>query len=458
MVIIKRVARGLQMKTTCHADKKVSAPVKFLALALFLGPTIAFNQSAEIETPKETSEPAPQGKRSSLLPDLDTLMKAKFDALNSKLKEQETELVSVREALAKEQEQQQRIFDDQAYLSMSMLFSAPASDYRLMTTEVLVNGRVVSRGGPKNLGLPRNQERIYFAPLAMGCHEVIVRAKIMRTKTDLISRFKGLNRIETLEKKLTINPRPGIHIDLGVEIFEAVNSIAQFFRKPDIRFNRLVQPNFIKGAPLVSNEEVMQQGQVRISYINDDKVKQELITKSVSIDGLPILSDKVHDANREKDIVFEAPLTEGRHVLQATLVFAEKTWIEGGPRYKFSLTFKREFYVRSGSSTSVQLIALPDGGNRRNPRDARYARVVSEISAAEEKELFLEQTCREYLAQAKSAGQIVIEPAKTEPKNHDTITESSGSDVPKEEKEANPEEGAQKPADQEEPAPKAQGE
>ncbi|OPZ23065.1 MAG: hypothetical protein BWZ03_00652 [bacterium ADurb.BinA186] len=224
---------------------------------------------------------------------------------------------------------------------------------------------------------------------------MLVKAKVIRLKRDLFSRFLGMNREENIERRLTIMALEGYQAELDIEIFEAQNSLVKLYKNPSIRFNQIATPIFLAGSPLVSNEEILNQGQVRIEYINDDESKHKLVNKSLSVDGLPILSNKHHDEALEKNIVFEAPLSQGRHILSVTLQFGEKTRIQGGPTYNFRLTFERIFYVRSGQTTLVNLVAMPAGGNRRNPHESRYSQVTTKVFSEHEKEIFPEKTCRE---------------------------------------------------------------
>jgi hypothetical protein len=337
----------------------------------------------------------------SALPSLDEMVKVKLDALNAKLVEQDEVLAKVAFALAGEQSLEKQTFDDTAYLSMAIFNSAPPADYKLLSTEVFIDDttKPVSRGGDRNQGLPRNNEQIFFAPLTPGCHEVVVKAKFVRLKNDLISRFVGVKREQIIERRQVIMAKSGYLIELDIETFESQNSFIKIFRNPEIRFNRLVRPNFLPGAPLVSLDKVLNQGQVRIDYINGDESQHKLIDKSLSIDGLPILTNKSHDGINENNIVFQAPLAEGRHRLNVTLVFGEKTWISGGPVYNLRLSFEREFFVASGHTTLVNLVGMPKNGFRSDSRDSRYARVSSKISSEQEAEFFPLKTCQELQAE-----------------------------------------------------------
>ena len=74
------------MRTTCHADKKVSAPMNAALLAAFLWNSAAFSQAEEaapeVVAQSTNTAAATEAKKSRLLPDLDTLVNAKLDALH----------------------------------------------------------------------------------------------------------------------------------------------------------------------------------------------------------------------------------------------------------------------------------------------------------------------------------------------------------------------------------------
>lgn len=415
------------MEIKCHSQKVLNTASGLVVATILLWTSMAFGADTSTLSSESTDPQADTGSvkaapesRSALLPNLSELVDAKLNALKSKLQDQDELLSKVDLAIAQEREREQQIFDTSFYLSMAFFNALPQAEYSVETSEVLVDGKVVSLGGPRNNGLPRNNERIYFAPLSPGCHEVKVKAKVIRLKQDLFSRFQGMNREENIEERLTIIAKEGFQAELDIEIFEAQNSIVKLYKNPQIRFNQMATPIFLPGSPLVSNEEVLNQGQVRIDYINDDESKHKLVNKTLSIDGLPILSNKAHDET-EKNIVFEAPLAQGRHTLSVTLQFGEKTRIEGGPTYNFRLSFEREMFVRSGQTTLVNLVAMPDGGNRRNPHESRYARVATKVFSEHEKEIFQSKTCRELREEEalrlKEEQKRIISKEKVEPRN-----------------------------------------
>ncbi|MCA9507612.1 MAG: hypothetical protein KC505_04225 [Myxococcales bacterium] len=362
------------------------------------------------------------------LPNLSDLIKAKIGALKNRLNEQDILLAKIDLALAKEQEREKQVFDEAFYLSMSMFNAMPQAQYKLISTEIWVDKKLVSQGGKNNYGLPRNNQRIYFSPLSSGCHEVIVKAKVQRLRNDVLNKFKGLNKIENIENQLTISTRDGYEVGLDIELFESQKFSVKDYRSPSIRFNPVAKPIFLPGAPLVSKEEVLNQGQLLIDYVNDDNSHYHLLSKNLSIDGLPILSQQEHNEEQEKNIVYKAPLAQGRHKLNVALLFGEKTRVQGGPTYKFRLSFEREFFVRSGQTSLVNLIAMPDGGNRRNPYNARYARVSSVIKGTNDSAIFPEKSCRELKAieVAAEKNKKISQPQvqSEQPKNSDQVMES----------------------------------
>lgn len=330
------------------------------------------------------------GEETPSLPSIKQLMDAKLSALKSRLNEQEVLLTEAQLALAKEKGLEAQTFDDVAYLSLSIFNSAPPKDYRLVRTDVFLNGKQIARGGKRNQGLPRNNEQIFFGPVAPGCHDVMVRAEYVRIKNNIISRFLGIDRIEKLERNQAFIAKNGYRVEMEIEGFEAQNTFVKLYRGPELRFNRSVRPNFLSNASLLSMDEVLKQGRVRIDYLSEGK-DSRLIEKSLSIDGLPILTKEKHEG--PSNVVFDAPLAEGKHTLNVTLLFGEKQNIGGGPRYNFRLNFDRVFYVMSGQSTVINLVGLPKDGFRSTPEQSRYARVSSKILSEESSAFFPTERC-----------------------------------------------------------------
>ncbi len=436
------------MNRKCHSRKRSNTTLWLLIGVVFIwsnvnmgevgsealeqaqAPLLSQNGPTESENSQSEAPPAQPEKR-SLLPSFDQLLEAKTTQLNAKLEEQGKVLANVELALSKEQALEAQTFDDLAYLSMSIFNTTPAADYKLESTEIYIDGnsKPVSQGGERNQGLPRNNEKFFFAPLSPGCHEVVVKAKFIRLKNDLISRFK-MKREELVVRRQVIMAKSGYHIELDIETFLSRNDFIKLYQNPDIRFNRSVRANFLPGAPLVSMGNILNQGQVRIEYVGGDLSQHRLIDKSLSIDGLPVLTKKAHDEASESNIVFQAPLSEGKHTLNVVLLFGEKARIGGGPTYNFRLTFEREFFVRSGNTTLVNLVAMPAGGSRPNPRDSRYARVSTKITSEEEAEFFPLKSCRELraleLERQKALAPVAVEPPKAEPAPEPAPAEETG--------------------------------
>lgn len=353
----------------------------------------------------------PATTRRKLLPSENELVEAKLSALEKKLKEQENALAKAKLALEKEQAVEKSTFDNNAYFSLSITNEAPPLDYRLERTEIFVDGKRIARGGKRNRGLPRVRE-IFFGPVMPGCHEVIAKAVYVRQKNDLISRFK-VNRIEHVSKSQTFIAKNGYRVELAIEGYEAHNTFFNLFRSPALRFNKSVRPNFLPGAPIVSMDDVLKQGRVKINYSTEDSSQSQLLEKSVSIDGLPILVKEKHDVTNNNNIIFDGPLAEGKHTLNVVLLFGEKKWVEGGPSYNFRLKFDRDFYVISGQATLVNLIGMPKDGFRSAAEDSRYARAESRILSIENSEFFPEEGCS--LLLAKEAPSKVEEAPKVSP-------------------------------------------
>lgn len=382
----------VKMKMTGVKITKECAVALIMLLAFFL-PAIGMAQRLE-----KTPSAAKNDKETALvpsesLPSMNQLMESKFSALNGKLSEQEVLLAQAQLALSKERLKESQIFDSQAYLSLSIINSAPPSEYRLEHTEVFLDGRIIARGGKRNLGLPRNNEQIFFGPVAPGCHEVLVKAQYVRLKNNVIGHFKDVERIERLARRQTFIAQNSYRVELEIEGFEAQNTFLSFYRGPELRFNRAVRPNFLPNASLISMDNVLKQGRVHIDYLTENSQNSRLIEKSLSIDGLPILSRVSQNAS-DANVVFDAPLAEGKHTLNVVLLFGDKKRV-GGPHYNFRLNFNRTFYVMSGQSTIINLVGMPKDGFRSTPEQSRFARATSKILAQEHAEFFPPQSCDE---------------------------------------------------------------
>lgn len=436
----------------CH-DKTWRRALIFVALAFALGQTVyadspkrsviaqkqdpkkpvSFDELDTVEeTIKEPSEDEPEAKappalaeteaeaprqRRSPIPPMDQLIEAKLKALKAKLDEQEASIIESSDRLTREQIIEKETFDTNAYFSLVMENNAPAQEYRLTHTEVFVDGRRIAQGGIRNRGLPRQSE-IFFGAVTPGCHEVTVKARYVRLKNDLISRFK-VSRVERVIRSQAFVAKNGYRVELGIEGYESHNSLFNWMRGPALRFNRKVRPNFLPGAPIVSMDDVLKQGRVRVSYHTEDGPTHRLLEKSLSIDGLPVLAKEKHDEKTEGTLVFDAPLAQGKHTLNVELLFAEKKWVGGGPLFNFRLKFNRDFFVMSGQTSVVNLTGMPHDGFRSSPENSRYARATSRILSEENREFFPDMMCRELKAKEqaalKQAAPPAVVPAETPP-------------------------------------------
>lgn len=429
------LAKAIKNAKAAQVSPRPSAPIKFEELDE--------SEQAEDKQPiddnakDEGSKKAPDGDgdkapaneldeevaAESNLPTVDELVEAKLSALRKKQEEQEVALAIADQKLAAEIENKERTFDNNAYFSLSIINSAPKNDYRLVSTEILVDGKRIARGGKRNFGLPRNNE-VFFGAVEPGCHDVVVKARYIRLKNDLIGRIKGVNRVEHISKSQAFVAKNGYRVELEIEGFESLNTFFNWFRGPALRFNRSVRPNFLPGAPIVSMDDVLKQGRVRIDYLTEDTSQNQLREKSLSIDGLPILVQEKNDSLQDQGIVFDGPLAEGKHRLHAVLLFSEKKWVGGGPLYNFRLSFDRDFYVISGQTTIINLTGMPNDGFRRSPENTRYARASSKIISQDSQEFFSDVMCKEQVAKQQGEQQKKIkQDAALKPKSEATTPE-----------------------------------
>jgi hypothetical protein len=368
------------------------------------------NQTKEAEN--EIDKAPANDNRANTLPTADQLIEAKLSALKEKQEEQEKLLAELELQLAKNAGTFKKTFDNTAYLSLSIKNFAPVNEYKLLSTEISVDGRILAKGGKNNLGLPRNQE-LFFGGIEPGCHDITIKARYLRLKNNLINRFR-VNRVEEIISSQAFIAHNGYRIDIEIEGFEQQNTFLNFFRGPMVRFNKSIQPNFLPGSALVSLDEIFDQGRVHIEYITEDASNHRLIEKNLSIDGLPILVKEKHDVMRQKNIVLDhAPITEGKHRLNVTLVFGEKKSVGGGPKYDFILKFDRDFFVINGQTTIIELAGMPKGGIRSTPLRSRYAKVTSKIISQEDKDFFPERTCQEIAVEQKKLQEQVLSQTKT---------------------------------------------
>ena len=341
-----------------------------------------------IDSPAKTAE-----KTSSALPTIPELLKAKEEFIRQQQEELNINLGRVNIDLSNILNLEKN-FDNKAYVSLSMINTAPVKEYRLDYSKVYLDGVLVAQGGKRNAGLPRAKE-IFFGNLKPGCHEVRIEAKYTRLTNTLIDRFKT-SRIQRINKTKSFFVKDGYIVYLTIEGFEKQNTFLDWYRGPDIRFNASKKENFLPGSALPSMDSVLNQGRIKISYAIEDQSNHHLIEKSISIDGLPILQQEKHD-DKNGSIIFDAPLREGKHRLNVVLLFAEKKWIKGGANYNFRLNFDREFYVEQGFTTLINLLGMPKNGVDRNPSNNKYARVTSKI-IKENDEFFPEGSCEEISA------------------------------------------------------------
>jgi len=331
----------------------------------------------------------------------DQLMDAKLKALKEKQLEQEKALAHAEHILLEEQHKEQRIFDNEAYLALSIINSAPPKEYRLKRTEIYVDGKLFARGGKRNHGLPRKSE-LFFGPVEPGCHEVLIKAQFIRLKNDFLNVFQGKREVD-VSRKQTFIAKSGYRVEMEMEGLEVPNMFLELYRGPAFRFNKSVRPNFLSGAPLVSLDEIFKEGRVYIDYFTEDSTNHRLIEKTISIDGLPVLTKSKDNQEKNTSVLYDAPLAEGPHTLSVSLRFGEKNWISGSPLYDFRLKFDRKFIVLSGQTTVINLIGMPKDGFRSSQEESRYARASSRIMSTEHEEFFPEQTCKMIKEQEKRA-------------------------------------------------------
>lgn len=326
-------------------------------------------------------------ERSPILPTPNELLDAKISALNKSLLELDALTVLAQKSLAKEQGLEKKFLDTHAFLSLSIKNTAPKDLYRLISTQVYFDKakKPLAQGGVHNGGLPRKSE-LFFGAIEPGCHEIKVKARFERlTRKD--NKFV-VKRIEEIEKVQAFNAPSGYRIEIDIEGFETHNTWVNLYRGPDVRFNNSARPNFVVGAPLISLDDVLKQGRLEVNYITEDMSDHRLAKKSISIDGLPVLSEAKQE---EKDgtAIFNAPLAPGKHRLNVTLIFTQNKWVTGGPSYNFKLNFEQDFYVISGQTTVVELAGMPKGGIKSALSDTRYARSTTRILSKDFPEFFM---------------------------------------------------------------------
>jgi hypothetical protein len=341
-----------------------------------------------------------------MLPTIADLMRAKFDSLTQQQDELMRYLGQINIDAAKALTLDKG-FDEKAYFSLSMVNNAPFKDYRLDFSKIYLDGILIAQGGKRNWGLPPS-EQLFFGNLKPGCHEITVEAKYTRLTNTLIDRFK-INRVQRIKKTQAFIAKNGYEISIKIEGFEKQNTFFDWYKGPDIRFDTAKKPNFLPGEPLVSMDAVLNQGRVKIIYTTEDISEHRLLEKSLSIDGLPILQKEHHIEGKDGSIVFGAPLREGKHRLNAVLLFGEKKWISGGMNYNFRLSFDRDFYVAQGFTTLINLVGMPKGGISRNQSNTKYAQATTQI-IREDSDFFPGETCKEIKTKESKNNEAKIEP------------------------------------------------
>lgn len=384
----------------------------YLTFSRLLSASLLFSAASSLCVAQTTKKVAPkvESQESAGLPKVDQLVDAKLNAVSQGISELEALIIQAEKEVAKEQAVENHVFDSTSYWSLSAKNTAPSSDYRLESTEFYIDGAKapLAQGGVHNQGMPRKHE-LYFGKIPPGCHEIKVKARYIRLKNDLISRFL-MKREVNIEAHQAFIATSGYRVEIEVEGYEARNTFASFYRGPAIRFNKSARPNFLLGAPILSMDDVLKEGRVQINYTTEDNSNHILRDKSLSIDGLPVLGQKLQQA-KDGELIFDAPLAEGKHRLSATLVFAQKKWVKGGQSYNFRLKFEHDFYVRSGQTTLVDLRGMPEGGIKSSLSETRYAKTTSRILSTDYSEFFPEQRCSQIKTVAKEA------PAKDEKLN-----------------------------------------
>lgn len=357
------------------------------------------------------SENAERVTERSSLPTSDQLVNRKLEALKAKLSFQNQGLANAEFKLFEEQNKTKSVFDNDARFQLSIVNTAPSKDYRLDWSEIYLDGKLFARGGKRNKGLPRKAE-VFFGPITPGCHELSIKMHYVRLKNDLVHRFK-VNRVENVILSQAFIAKNGYQIDIEIEGYEAHNTFFNFYRGPAVRFNKSVRPNFLP-EPFPNLNKIFAQGRVHIDYVTEDSGQHELIRKSFSIDGMPVLVNETESALTDKSLIYDGSLNEGRHTLQATLVFGEKKMITGGPLYNFRLTFNRDFYVIGGQTTIINLAGMPKDGFERSPENSRYARARTRIVS--ENLNFFPENCKESaVMEGTSSKTLESSPAESAP-------------------------------------------
>lgn len=356
---------------------------------------IANSAQTEAEPAAKDASAEVQAAPKWRLPELDHLMEQKLSALKEVIKEQSMELAQTSEALAKERNIESRTVDGTAFFKLNIVNNAPQSEYRLDHLEVYLDGskKPLAIGSSRNKGLPKNTE-LFVGSLAPGCHNVLVKATFIRLKNRLIDQFKSAKRVEKVVAQQAFIAQQGFTVAMQIEGFEKGSTPISFYHGPWFRFNNSVKPNAIVGPAIPSLGKVFSEGILKVTYETDEEKKYRLAEKSLLIDGLPIFQASAVTDGKDQEVLFNAPLSEGRHRLHGTLVFKEQKRITGGPSYNMRLNFDRDFVVVSGQTTHIELLGMPKDGFRRNGQ-SRVLKATSKIIDAEQVDFFPTQTCEE---------------------------------------------------------------
>jgi len=362
----------------------------------------AFTEEKSLESENPASKEAPSSADlGEIMPEKDALpelppgqdfvlanikaLKEKFESLSKDLNE--AKIAQTNERLA-----ESNVTNRGAYFSLSIKNSASALEYRLETTAIYLDGKKIAVGKRATYGLPPNASEIFFGELPPGCHELMVKVTYTRLKNHVLNSFNNAKRKEKIKASQTFMTKEGYITEIGVQIFEQANSLVPSFRAGNVRFKNIARPNFLKGSTPPSANELLEEGSFRINYKNEAGLKDhDLIRYSLSIDGLPLMADQI--PKNKADMLFSDTISEGRHELEAVLLFAKNKWVRGGPSYNFRLRFKRPFYAINGKLTTLNLIVDPKNGSSKSADDITYARVQSEISVPREEEFFPKNSC-----------------------------------------------------------------
>lgn len=370
------------------------------------------------------------------LPDIETLLSSKYEALKQKQAEQEQELANILVSLEKENDIKEQIFDKFSYIQLNFINNVSPREFRLDSLKLFIDNESTPfyEIGPYRKQNPR-LDPLYFGKISQGCHTITAKAVYTRLTNNLIRNF-FVNRHEEIVKQQTFVAKNGYQLHMDIEFFKESHTIVSAYKNPYLRFNNLVRPNFLQTAPLVSLQEAINQGRLRLSYSNEDSQNYEIKSKLISIDGLLIVNTKNSD---DESLLYDAPLRNGKHTLNVSLVMGPKKVVKGGSSYNFELSFKRDFYIVSGQTTAVDLLTLPKSGLSKNRTKTTYARATSEVFSEENNEFFPFMSCNELedLKDKKNEVQpIVIEqqsatlPIENKPIDEQVSPESSSSELP----------------------------